>query len=271
MPRRGFTATLVALAAVLPIDSLGAQEHRHDGDASAGHHDRLHFSHPMFTESVSPDTKIRTDFLQTWATDENESEFGVEAEYSPHPAFSVVTEIPYAVVSAEGEPSTSRLGSVEIGVKFANFAFEEQGVLLGYGLAVGLPTGEDSVGIGSNHIWEFSPFLNLGFKRGAIELVGYTVFGIPTNQNEGEEVETELKYDVSALYHVSRRLQGLVELNGETVLSGEEAGAGVVSISPSVKVAPLATPALLVGLGGSFPLGDDERDARLRVSVFYHF
>jgi hypothetical protein len=84
-------------------------------------------------------------------------------------------------------------------------------------------------------------------------------------------VETELAYDASFLFHVAARIQTLVELNGETVLSGEEAGAGLVSLSPGIKLAPLAGRPLFVGLGGSFPLGNQELDARLNVSLFYHF
>lgn len=165
----------------------------------------------------------------------------------------------------------SNLGNITVALKFANFAFEEYGLLLGYGAELGLPTGESAKGIGSDHIWEFEPFLNLGWTRDRIDLVGWARFGIPINQDAGEETETELHYDVSGLYRVSARVQALVEVNGQTGLSGPEAGTGVVSLSPGLKVAPLEGRPLFVGVAGSFPIDDEELEARLRVSLFYHF
>ena len=85
------------------------------------------------------------------------------------------------------------------------------------------------------------------------------------------EIETEFHYDVAALFHFNERLQGLLELNGETGLSGEDAGEGMVRLWPGVKFAPFPDTNLMVGIGASFPLGDDEVDAGLRVSLFYHF
>ncbi|MED5563220.1 MAG: hypothetical protein VYB16_01815, partial [Gemmatimonadota bacterium] len=90
-------------------------------------------------------------------------------------------------------------------------------------------------------------------------------------QNPGEELETELHYDFSARYHFSPRVQGLLELNGEVGLSGDEAGEGIVVLSPGIRVAPFAPHPLFVGLGGSFPLGEEELNARLKLAFFYPF
>ena len=144
-------------------------------------------------------------------------------------------------------------------------------MLLGYGLELGMPTGDEAKGIGSGHIWEISPFLGIGLAAGRFELVNLTRFSIAAHQEVGEDLGTEMRYDFSALYHFSARLQGLLELNGEAGLSGDEAGEGISSISPGIKVAPLAGRSLFVGLGASFPLGDEELDARLKLSFFYHF
>lgn len=134
-----------------------------------------------------------------------------------------------------------------------------------------LHPGKNTAGPGSDHLWEVAPFFNVGFQTGRVELVAYSVFGIPTNQDATDEFETEFSYDISSLIHVSSRFQGLFEINGHTVLSGDEAGHGLVSVSPAVKFAPLTTSSLFVGVGVSIPLGRDELDARLRTSVFYHF
>lgn len=60
-------------------------------------------------------------------------------------------------------------------------------------------------------------------------------------------------------------------MNGTAGLSGDEAGQGIVGISPGIKFAPVSSSPLFVGVGGSFPLGDEELDARLKLPLFYHF
>ncbi len=70
---------------------------------------------------------------------------------------------------------------------------------------------------------------------------------------------------------VSPRVQGLLEPNGEVGLSGDEAGEGIVLLSPGIRVAPFARHPLFVGLGGSFPLGEEELNARLKLAFFYPF
>jgi len=261
---------------VLSIAALAARaasaQHTHDHAAEAGEEGHLlHFSHPIFTESISPDTKLRLDFAQGWGDEANEFEVEFEGEFAFTRAISLQVVAPYVVVSPRSADASSRLGTVELAVKMANYAFAEHGVLVGYGMQLGLPTGNDSVGIGSDHLWDLGPFLAVGYKRGPIELVGRSVFGIPVNQAAGEEVETALAYDFSGLYHVARRIEGMVELNGGVVLSGDAAGANAVRLSPGVKVAPLGTEALFLGVGASFALESGGADTQLRVSAFYHF
>jgi hypothetical protein len=236
----------------------------------AGHD--LHFSHPLVAESVSPDTKLRFDYEREWEEEGNVSEIELEGEYGIHHDFSIEVAVPYVFLDPDVGSSESGIGNMEVAFKFANLAFAERGLLLGYGLEFGLPTGDSDKGTGSGNIWEIEPFFNFGVMTGNWEIVGWTRFGIPVNQDVGEEVETEFHYDFSTLYHFSTRFQGLVEVNGGTGLSGEEAGEGIVRLSPGIKVAPFSSnPALFIGVGGSFPLGDEELNAQLRASVFYHF
>ena len=232
----------------------------------------LHFTHPIFTESVSPDSKLRADFAREWEEEGIASELEFEAEYTFHHDFSVELAVPFAFLSPDVGSSESGLGNMEVAFKFANLTFSERGLLLGYGLEFGLPTGDSNKGIGSGNIWEIEPFFNFGVMTGNWEIVGWTRFGIPTNQNAGEEVETEFHYDFSTLYHFSTRFQGILELNGGVGLSGDEAGDGIVTLSPGIKVAPFSgNNALFLGVGARFPLGDEELNAELRTAVFYHF
>ncbi len=265
---RNLGVCAVVLGTLCVPTSAWGQEEQED----EGHSHGLHFAHPLFTESITPDTKVRFDSGREWEAEGTASELELEAEYGFHPAFSIEVVAPYHFVNPDAGPNESGFGNVELALKFANFAFEDKGLLLGYGLEVGMPTGDDAKGIGSGHIWELEPFLGIGLMTGNWELVNRTRFGIPINQDPGEEVETELHYDFSALYHFSPRVQGLLELNGLVGLSGDEAGQGIVSLSPGIKVAPFAgNPLFFVGLGGSFPLGEEELDARLKLAFFYHF
>ncbi len=136
--RRGYGRRWSLILLVILMHGVGpriatAQEDHEHEEPSETHHRGLHFSHPLFTESVTPDTKVRLDFGRVWEDEENESGVEFEAEYGLHRSFSILALIRYVFLDAEAEPSVSSLGSVEIALKFANFAFEQAGVLLGYG------------------------------------------------------------------------------------------------------------------------------------------
>ena len=260
--------SLVIVVVCVPLHVAWAQEH-----AEADHHEGLHFSHPLIAESVSPDTKVRIDYdFADLGSDASQQTIGLELEYAFHRAFSIEAGVPFTRLDPGGESGMSRSGNAEVALKFANYAFEDQGVLLGYGVEFGLPTGSDDAGIGSDHIVELEPFFNIGFKQSDWELVAFTTFGIPTNQEEGEEVETELATNFSTLYHVNPRLQLLLEFDGESVLSGEESGGQIWHVTPSVKFAPVGGSRLFLGVGVRVPLTDEQEfDAQALVTLFYHY
>jgi len=253
-----------------PAHSSRSREHE------GGHHDTLHFSHPLIGESPSPDTKVRLDYFFRDMDDAGQKSqqhtVRLEMEYAFHRSFSIEVDVPYVALDPEGQSSETNLGSIGIGLKFANFAFEEHNLLLGYGIEFGLPTGDDSKGIGSNNIFEIEPFLSIGYKWHDLEIVAFAEFGIPTNQGPGEEVETELGSTVSLLYPFMPRLRGLLELDGETVLSGDESGETKINITPGIKLRPFDERSFEIGLGASFPLSTHkEFDFQVLLSLFYHF
>lgn len=105
-----------------------------------------------------------------------------------------------------------------------------------------------------------------------MEIVGLTSFGLPQNANGEDEADLELGSNLSTLYHVSPKLQVLLEFGGEHVYGGEEDGASIVNVTPGIKIHPIDDQPLQVGIGVSLPLTDDkEFQARPMVSVFYHF
>ena len=119
---------------------------------------------------------------------------------------------------------------------------------------------------------EIEPFFDLGYKSHSLEIIAFLAFGIPTQLDEGEEVENDLASNLSALYHFGPRFSWLLELDAETALNGEEEGKSGVNLTPGIKFAPIGDLRLLVGLGVSFPVSEEtEFDSRVIASAFYHF
>lgn len=241
-----------------------AHDHKHEG---------LHFSHPLFTESISPDTKLRFDYGHQYLKGKDrQSQLIVGGEYAFNRVFSIEVGLPYGFINPSIGNSTSRIGNMEVSLKFANYAFEHSGVLLGYGMEFGLPTGNEHVGIGSSHVLELAPFFNAGLQKGNWEWTGFTTFGIPTRQHTGQEFETEFELNMAYLYNINPRVQALIELNGSSIISGEMAGKeSLYFLSPGFKVAPLSNEHFIIGAGVGLPISHNaDTHYRALFSLFYH-
>lgn len=297
-------AVLAALALLAAPSALDAQNGHGDGDDGDHAHEGLHFAHPMIAESVTPDTKIRLDHqFFDFPDGDTESSGVLEAEYALTPGFSIEAGIPYSYTA-------TAFGNAEVLVKFANRAFEDAGLLLGYGIELGLPTngspeaaGPDDPGTSHGHgsvaaaradfpvrfsgggsgvggtlgtdEWEVGPFLNVGWKSGPVELLAWGQFGIPFGQESQEEVATEISWNFSALFHASSRLQPMLELDGSGGISGEAVGEDVAQISPGLKARPFPDEPVWIGTSVGFPLAtgveEDPFDVRWKTSLFWHF
>jgi len=267
-----FATALALTLVVLPTSGTAHEAHHHNEKA-------LHFSHPLISESPSPDTKIRLDYKFESKPGKEEEQAGarvstinLEGEYAFNKSFSVEVNIPYSFRDSEEDSITDNTGNVEIAFKYANYTFEEKGLLLGGGLEFGLPTGNTGKEIGSSHVLEIAPFLNFGYRHDPFELVGFVKFGFPINENTDDETDLELGWNLSLLYQANEDIQLLLELDGEHVYNGEEDGHEVVNITPGVKYQPFAQGRFQVGAGVSFPLTEDKEFYVMPViSAFYHF
>ncbi len=248
----------------------------------------LHFSHPLITESPSPDTKIRLDyfFLDVGGEIEDE-ELGEEGhgpskfkestirlgiEYAFTKNISIEAEFPYTFLNVDQGPNQNHFNNIEIGLKLATYILEQYGILLGGGIEFGLPTGDDKKGIGSDNIFEIEPFVTLGYKYKGFEFVSFLGLGFPTNQKKDQDEGDEFKFDFSLLYIATDYLFLLLEFDGETILNGEEKGETVFNIDPGFKVAPFKNKAIELGFSAGFPMTKDkEFEYRLLGSGFYHF
>jgi len=284
-------AAILTAALLAPAVPAAAQEqaqtggHVHEGEA-APQHAGLHFTHPLVAESVSPDTKLRLDFGRRDLGGEAESEMELEAEYALHRSFAVEVGVHF-------EPAEGRFGETHVIAKFANYAFEGAGVLLGYGMELGLPTGaaHGHGGLeGPEHehlegeepqveepapdenVYEFAPFLNAGLATGSWEVSAWTRYAIPTNQVEPADRGPELRYSLSALLHATPRLQPVLELSGAAGLGGPSADRETVALTPGLRIRPFLDQPLVVGGAVTVPITDERAfDSRFLLSAFWHF
>jgi hypothetical protein len=260
---------LIAAPLLMPLTGIRAQEHEEDHD-----HDHLHFSHPLVTESPSPDTKLRLDYIYartSGVADVRENTVRIEGEYSFNHSISLAIVTPFISRTAPAADRASGLGNIELSLKAASLAFGEDGLLLGGGLSAALPTGSDTKGIGSAHIVELEPFLDAGYKRRALELVGFATLSSTFRRRAGEEAERNLTFDFSALYRIQSRLEGLIEVTTTQALIGAESGSQRTFIAPGLKVYPFTNRKFMFGASVELGTGAVHDSHALLLSGFYHF
>jgi hypothetical protein len=270
--RRGSIGLVVtfAICAVVPFKVVAqAEEHDHQHD---NHERPLHFAHPIFTESPSPDTKVRLDYLFRQVTaDAREHSMRLEAEYSFNPSVSIEANLPVTSRSESGTTANS-VGSGEIALKLASFRQAQRGLLFGGGLALGVPTGNDRKAIGSGHVFELEPYLDAGYKRGEAELVTFLSYTTTVNRRADEQREEEIGLAVSGLYHLAERVESLVELQTTRVTGGEESGHQTAAVGLGLKYHVGRTHHLVLGLGGRVPITHDrESEHEILLSALWHF
>lgn len=260
---------LIVAFFIAPLTGMKAQEHEEDHD-----HDHLHFSHPLVTESPSPDTKLRLDYIGTRTSDPTgvrENTFRLEGEYAFNHSVSFAIVTPFISRTAPAADRASGLGDIELSLKAASLAFGEHGLLLGAGLSAALPTGSDTNGIGSAHIIELEPFLDAAYKRNAVELVGFAIVSSTFHRRAGEEAERNLTFDFSALYRIQSRLEGLIEVTTARALIGPESGSQQTFVAPGFKVYPFTNRKLMFGASVELGTGVVHDTHALLLSGFYHF
>jgi hypothetical protein len=249
--------------------------HRPSGVELEGHthaHPGVDFAHPIITESPLPETHLRLDYNFAGSGDGREHTLTASGEYAFTPNFSVEAALPYTLLDPDDAGTAGRLGDATVGVKLATYQFVEHGLLPAVGLEINLPTGNEERGIGSDHVVELEPFVRAGYRAGPLELIGSLAVGIPLNQedDESDDEDFALAYNVSTLYHVTPDVQALLELHGESVFGG--ADESVFSLSPGVTFQPFADKSVTIGLGVTVPVTDDKPfDYAINFMTIVHF
>lgn len=268
-------AGVIGVFIALPM--ARAEEESHSNEIHS-EHEELRFADPLISESPFPEHLLRLDYffrnINSSEDDADESRIRFVGEYAINRSISFQIEAPSTWREPADEPSDLNLDDIEFIAKYANFALEEKGIILGGGFRLGLPTGDTKEDIGSDHILKIEPFIDAGYKKGNFEAVSFISLGIPTNQRDEEENDGEvsLGYNLSFLYHVTPRIEALVEFDGSTVLSGDEDGHWIVNITSGIKVRPFKDVDFDLGVGVSLPLTDTrEFDVRAIISAFFEF
>ena len=257
---------LIAVLLLTPVSGVLAQ---HADDE----HETLDFSHPLVTESPTPDTKLRLDYVRTRvgdAVDLTENAFRLEGEYAFNHSVSVALVTPFVSRTAPTSQRVSGLGNVELSIKAASLALGRHGFLFGGGLSTELPTGSDAKGIGSSHLVELEPFFDVAYKQNALELVGFTTISSTFHRRAGEAAERSLAFDFSTLYQLHPRLEGLLELTTSRVLDGADSGEETF-VAPGVKVYPFTNRHIMFGASLELGTGNVDNTRVFLLSGFYHF
>ena len=278
--------TIVSLVLLPAITARADEGHLHDDGiddaqdlsidphAGHGHTHALHFSHPIVTDSPLPENEVR--LVHSYANlahgEGDQHQFTFIGQWSPVEWFSIEAIVPVTYLDPEEGSTAMRLDNIDLGFKFASFALAEHGVLLAGGVEVGLPTGNEERGIGSDHVVELEPFAAIGFRHGRLEWVGRLAVGIPLNQNGDREADAELEWSTSFLYQLNKRWDALVEFDGVNIFGEEEDGFDAVYVTPGVKWQPTDNPDFKVGFGVRLPLASDrESHFETILTVFLHF
>jgi hypothetical protein len=118
---------------------------------------------------------------------------------------------------------------------------------------------------------ELEPFLDAGYKRDALELVGFALLSSTVHRGAGEEAERNLSFDFSALYRLQSRLEGLFEVTTSRALVGAESGTQHTFVAPGLKVYPFTNRKFMFGASAELGTGSVRATRALLVSGFYHF
>lgn len=260
------------MISITVMPAIAWAQHDHDDDHDDDHHHApLHFAHPIFTESPSPDTKIRLDYFHSSiAKDVSDHTARIEAEYAFTRSVSIEASVPVVSRNLTGDRTTA-LGSTEIALKLASFSAAISGILLGGGLAFELPAGPNDAGIGNDHTIEIEPYVDVGYMQGPLEIVSFAAFSTVTRRRAGEEKERELAVNASLLYHVGD-FEPLIEIATVRALAGEESGEQSLNAGAGLKYHVPGHSKVVIGLGARAPVTKTmEFRHELLASLFYHF
>lgn len=230
-------------------------------------------AHPLIAESPTPDTELRFEYIFVEKQNADEYIVNPEGELAIASWASIEVDLPYVFRdSTVGTASENNFGVAEVALKLAHGIGPN--ALVGGGLELGLPTGDDTKSIGSNNELVIEPFVDFGVKFKTFEVITFLGFGIPINQQSAEERDAkdlELEYNLAFAHWFAPSTRLILELDGEAVVVGDDNEA-VINFTAGFIGSPNANLPLEIGAGISFPItSDKEFDNRVIFSALYQF
>jgi len=101
--------------------------------------------------------------------------------------------------------------------------------------------------------------------------VGFAIVSSSFHRQPGEEAEGSLTFNLSTLYHIQPRLEGMIELTTARAVVGPASGAQQTFIAPGFKVYPFTNRSLMFGASVELGTGVVHDTDILLLSAFYHF
>jgi hypothetical protein len=227
---------------------------------------------PLIGESPTPGTELRFEYIAINSGTADEIEVHSAGELAIMPGVSIEVDVPYKFRDpSDGGSSESNFDVTEIALKLAMGLNSRS--LIGGGLELGLPTGDDGKNIGSNNELVVKPFLDVGIMSGLFEYIGVLGFEIPFNEDAAERSEKDLglEYNFSLAYWFADEVRGVFELDGELVAFGDDNEA-ILNASWGFIGSPIQGVPLELGVGLSMPVTRDrDFDQRGVISLAYEF
>jgi hypothetical protein len=261
---RSRTRSLVLLvgivAACVPVASFAQHSHE-DTDHD---HGTLHFSHPILTESPSPDTKLRFDVGSTLTGSPRDNAATIEGEYAFSPMVSLSVVGTHAWQSGDAT-DLERSNAIELAIKGASFAIAQRGMLFGGGLGLEIPLNAGRSGAGEKEPASLEPFADWALEKGALQIVTMAAYSTTIRETDREQ---RFRLSGSALIAATKAVEILGEIEFADAISKEEAA--TVRLAPGIKVRPWDERELSLGVSVPFGIANS-RSRSMLVSMFYHF
>lgn len=184
---------------------------------------------------------------------------------------SLRARVPFHVLDAGGQTRAGP-GDTELRIRWRALASPPfQGSV---GLALTLPTGSNSRGLGGGNV-KLLTYATAGRQIGDavlfVALADSVAFGTaPAPDLTDPDSDHEIRYDLGAIYSIARWISPGLVINGITVLERQNRGDTLVAASPQLVVVPATN--LRVTLLGSLPVAGPRRfDERVTLSAYYIF
>ena len=188
------------------------------------------------------------------------------------PGVSIEVDVPYKLRDpADGSASAKSLDVTEVALKLAKGVGTNS--LVGGGLELGLPTGDDSKNIGSNNELVVKPFIDAGLISGSLEYIGFLGFEIPFNEDVTQKSEKDLalEYNLAITYWFIDSIRAVAEVDGEFIAIGDD-NETIMNISWGFIGKPFRGVPLEFGVGMSVPITSDRNfDRRSVIAFLYQF